>query len=194
VYWFDPFSLNQHPTPTGTVPTEELISAFGDRIEEFEATLIVASPWDNPAFLARAWCLFEYMCSYNARKPITILLPRQQEEAFAKGLGDNFRVIYEALGRIDSRKAEAKEDADLKAINALVERTVSHGGLNKMAMEAMRKWLVETGFEQERRLRAGGKARRQDLLGLSIFALNYVAATGTVGRRRTCGEGMPGRP
>ena len=55
VYWFDPFSLNQHPTPSGTVPTEQLISAFGDRIKEFEATLIVASPWDNPAFLARAW-------------------------------------------------------------------------------------------------------------------------------------------
>ena len=66
-------------------------------------------------------CLFEYMCSHNADKPITILLPRQEEEAFVKGLGDNFRVIYEALGRIDSRKAEAKEDADLKAINASVQ-------------------------------------------------------------------------
>jgi hypothetical protein len=139
-------------------------------------------------------CLFEYMCSYNARKPIIILLPRRQEEAFAKDLANNIKVVYEALGRIDSRKAEAKVDADKMAINALVERTVSHSGLNKMAMQEMRKWLVETGLKQERRLRAGGKARRQDLLGLSIFALNYVAATGTVGRRRTCGEGMPGRP
>ena len=58
VYWFDPFSLNQHPTPNGEpVPTNKLIEAFGDRIKEFDSTLIVASPWDNPAFLDRAWCV-----------------------------------------------------------------------------------------------------------------------------------------
>ena len=58
VYWFDPFSLNQHPVPGGTVPTKDLIAAFGDRILEFQATLIVAAPWNNPAFLDRAWCCF----------------------------------------------------------------------------------------------------------------------------------------
>ena len=54
-FWYDPFSLSQHPPPGGTAPTEQLLAAFGDRIQEFSATLIVASPWDNPAFLARAW-------------------------------------------------------------------------------------------------------------------------------------------
>ena len=58
VYWFDPFSLNQHPVPGGTVPTKDLIAAFGDRILEFQATLIVAAPWNNPAFLDRAWYCF----------------------------------------------------------------------------------------------------------------------------------------
>jgi len=57
VYWFDPFSLCQH-TEGKVVETEQLLRAFGDRIKEFNATLIVASPWKNPAFLSRAWCLF----------------------------------------------------------------------------------------------------------------------------------------
>lgn len=55
VFWFDPFSLNQHPVPGGTLPTAALIEAFGNRIIEFEATLIVAHPWNEPAFLKRAW-------------------------------------------------------------------------------------------------------------------------------------------
>jgi hypothetical protein len=58
VFWFDPFSLNQHPPPGGTAPTDDLIAAFGDRIKEFEATLIVASPWQSPAFLTRSWSTF----------------------------------------------------------------------------------------------------------------------------------------
>jgi tetratricopeptide (TPR) repeat protein len=160
IYWFDPFSLNQHPTPSGKVPTEELISAFGDRIEEFEATLIVASPWDNPAFLARAWCLFEFMCSHNAKKPITIMLPRKQEEAFVKDLGDNWQVLHQALARIDSRTAQAKEQDDLQAINQEIQVTVTHHELNKMALTSMREWLVKTGLEQERRLRADKDRKR----------------------------------
>ena len=160
IYWFDPFSLNQHPTPSGKVPTEELISAFGDRIEEFEATLIVASPWDNPAFLARAWCLFEFMCSHNAKKPITIMLPRKQEETFVKDLDDNWQVLQQALARIDSRTAQAKEQDDLQAINQEIQVTVTHHELNKMALTSMREWLVKTGLEQERRLRADKDRKR----------------------------------
>jgi hypothetical protein len=50
-YWFDPFSLNQH-NDTGVVDTTILEKAFGEQIQEIGATLIVASPWSDPAFLA----------------------------------------------------------------------------------------------------------------------------------------------
>jgi len=163
VFWFDPFSLNQHPRPAGIVPTSEMISAFGDRIQEYQATLIVASPWDKPAFLARAWCLFEFMCSHNARKPTTIMLPRKQEEAFVRDLGENWKVT-DMLAKVDSRNAEAKMPEDLQAIHQQIEQTVTYHELNKMATTRMREWLVETGLEQEKRLRAKAEEGKQELL------------------------------
>ena len=89
---FDPFSLNQHGT--GVVETSELESAFGDRIKEIGATLIVASPWNNPGFLARAWCLFELMTSVKVGVEPTIMLPERQERAFLDSLVENWRVVF----------------------------------------------------------------------------------------------------
>jgi hypothetical protein len=175
VFWFDLFSLNQHPTPSGKVATKDLISAFGNRIEEYQATLIVASPWDSPAFLARAWCLFEFMCSQNANKPITIMLPRQQEEAFVKDLGKDWQVLHQALARIDSRNAQAKEQDDLRAINQQIEESVTHHELNKIALTEMRRWLVETGLEQERRLRGQKHAETAEL---SMGSICHASANG----------------
>jgi len=77
VYWFDPFSLNQHPVPgKGTVPTDQLIAAFGDRILEFESTLIVASPWNNPAFLNRAWYCVLCVFFIFVPLPVSSFLPQ----------------------------------------------------------------------------------------------------------------------
>ena len=89
--------------------TEVLQVAFGEQIKAIGATLIVASPWNNPAFLNRAWCLFELMTSVNVGVEITILLPLAEHEAFVEGLGKNIEVVFEALARIDARKAGARE-------------------------------------------------------------------------------------
>ena len=90
-FWFDPFSLNQHGD-NGVVDTAVLEVAFASQIESIGATLIVASPWDNPAFLARAWCLFELLTSTNVGVPITILLPHKQHSKFLLNLKENFQV------------------------------------------------------------------------------------------------------
>ena len=101
-------------------------------------------------------CLFEFMCSHNAHKPITIMLPERQEKKFAENLKTDWGVVYKALATIDSRNAKAREPDDLRAINQLIQDTVTHSELNKMAMEKVLAWLVETGLEQERRLQNAG--------------------------------------
>ena len=73
-FWFDPFSLCQIKEPQFgenqdkvIVSTELLEKAFGDQIKAIGSVLIVASPWDNPAFLCRAWCLFELYMAANQK-------------------------------------------------------------------------------------------------------------------------------
>ena len=154
-FWFDPFSLNQH-SDTGVVDTATLEHAFGDNILSIGSTLIVSSPWNDPCFLNRAWCLFELMTSINVKVPVEILVPHAQEQIFVKDLANNFEVVYEALARIDSRKAQAREAKDLEAINRAIERTATHAGLNIMANKAMRKWLLDTVLGEEIRLKQSG--------------------------------------
>ena len=77
-FWFDPFSLNQHSN-SGVVDTATLEHAFGDNIRSIGSTLIVSSPWHDPCFLNRAWCLFELLTSINVNVPLQIYVPLTQE-------------------------------------------------------------------------------------------------------------------
>ena len=150
-YWFDPFSLNQH-SDGGVVETEVLEQAFGESIRAIGATLIVSSPWDNPCFLNRAWCLFELMSSVNVGVPVEIVLPRAEEVLFVNALREDWKVVYKALAEIDSRKAQAKEAKDLEAIHRAVERSVTHAGLNKLVNQQLREWLIEMAKKELLRL------------------------------------------
>jgi hypothetical protein len=72
IFWFDPFSLNQHGEG-GVVDTKELEKAFGLQIKSIGATLIVASPWDNPSFLNRAWYRVALPTLFPVSHPVLVL-------------------------------------------------------------------------------------------------------------------------
>ncbi len=173
-FWFDPFSLNQVPSSgePAVLSTETLEKVFGDQIKAIGSVLIVASPWDDPAFLSRAWCLFELYMAVHKQVKLTILCPERESTVFLKELEVNWRAVYSALGRIDARKAEAREQADLDAIFASVERTCGFDGLNTLALEKTRKWVFETVSKEEKRLRELGSSDNDQLLGFSKFLLS----------------------
>ncbi len=184
-FWFDPFSLNQHGEG-GVVDTEDVEIALSEQIKSIGATLIVSSPWNGPIFLERAWCLFELLISVNLNVPITTLLPFAEHEAFLKSVAGNFRVVYEALAKIDSRKSQAREQRDLDAINEKVSRTATHAGLNKIANTQMRKWLVTTALDHEKNLfKTGGEAlwSFQSELCVMLLDLGELDEAERVGRQ-----------
>ena len=154
-----------------------LEKAFSEQIKRIGATLIVSSPWQKPAFLDRAWCLFELMVSCNVQVETTIMLPSAQQRDFVEQLADNWEVVYEALAGIDSRRATAREPKDLKAISRAVESSVGYAGLNKLANGRMLEWLMGSAREEEERLREEG-----DELALADFQYSRGAMCWQLGR------------
>ena len=105
--------------------------------------------------------------------------------------------VYEALGRIDSRKATAREKKDLDAINAMVAATATHAGLNKLANKEMRRWLVETALGEEARLQEAGGGKPlfafQRVLCIMLLELGELAEAERAGRASVAGrEGVLG--
>jgi len=181
-YWFDPFSLNQHNPGNVVLTPDQLEKAFGEQIRSLGSVLIVASPWNDPAFLSRAWCLFELFVSVETKVQLEISLPTQQRKLFIQGLQENWRVVYDAFGRIDCRKARAREQRDLDAIFASIQRTVGFDYVNALALREMRAWLARSVLQEERRLQEESKdpleiANFQHTEGILLWQLgNQVEA------------------
>jgi len=149
-YWFDPFSLNQH-TDNMVMQTAVLEQAFGDQIKGIGKTLIIASPWEEPQFLSRAWCLFELYISVHTKVDVSIQLPERQRKLFIESITKDCMACVNSMERIDVRKAQAFVEADKNAILSAVEKSVTFDGLNKMALTRMREWWVNTILDEEAR-------------------------------------------
>ncbi len=53
-FFFDVLCLNQHEDGFKESPAT-MIKKLGSRIKSIGSTLVVASPWNDPAFLGRKW-------------------------------------------------------------------------------------------------------------------------------------------
>ena len=150
-FWFDPFNLNPHTSQTVLTPAE-LEKVFGDQIQGIGAVLVVASPWNDPVFLKRAWCLFELYKSVERKVSLVIRQPRSQERAFLDDLNAGSVAIYDILSSIDGRKAEARIEADRKAIVSAIEASIGFVELNKLALSVSREWLADVSLKELKRL------------------------------------------
>eukprot|EP00040_Diaphanoeca_grandis_P037971 m.252141 g.252141 ORF g.252141 m.252141 type:complete len:389 (-) comp33902_c0_seq8:1036-2202(-) len=57
--WICSLCLNQHRI-AATLSPEQLAKEFGERVESIGRVLPMLENWQNPGYVKRAWCLFEY--------------------------------------------------------------------------------------------------------------------------------------
>jgi tetratricopeptide (TPR) repeat protein len=148
-FWFDIVVNNQHGA--GERPFEWWKTTFTRSVESIGCTLVVMSPWDDPIYVRRAWCLFEFYVTSATKTKMEILLTKGDEAKFVDYLIDDFDVkhggVYEKISHIDIEKAEAFKQTDLDAIKEIV-RTQLEGGfarLNGIVFDELRKWIVAVG-------------------------------------------------
>lgn len=158
VFWYDPFCLH-HENSKAVVDTAVLEAAFTAQVRGIGQTLIIGTPWSNPHFLSRAWCLFELLTSVDLGVPLHVRIPPSQQALFLDTMrGDLNRSslegsVHAALARIDSRRAQAREQRDLEFIRRRVESTVGFHGLNSLALKEMRRFWIDSVMAEERKMR-----------------------------------------
>ena len=154
--WIDIFTVNQHNQTCSQwgcacgslrqLPAQEWWSgAFKDAIVSFKRMLIVMEPWNKPAPLTRAWCLWELLCAVEGAAQIDVVLSPREEAAFKEALEDDFDSIIASLSNVDARKADAFKHEDLAMIRGAVEADVGFEKINIVAIGLMRDWVAARG-------------------------------------------------
>ena len=121
--WICSLCLNQHRIGKQDQTPEQLESEFGPRVLSIGRILPMLEPWNDPAYLSRAWCLFELYTAIgeHERVEINIILTEEQHAAFVTAMAvEGYNTIDVALNRIQSAKATASRPADLAAIQGLI--------------------------------------------------------------------------
>eukprot|EP00047_Mylnosiga_fluctuans_P008520 m.259027 g.259027 ORF g.259027 m.259027 type:complete len:778 (+) comp22129_c0_seq1:110-2443(+) len=143
-FWFDAVCNNQHDSRAK--PFEWWCTLFKESIRAIGTMLVVASPWDSPLPITRAWCLFEMYSALDTEAAVKIAIPPSQNRGFIETLktsfdGDCFTKIFM---RLDLKNAEASRPEDQQQIFEVVRQ--QEGGflkLNTTVKEFLRKQYLE---------------------------------------------------
>lgn len=141
--WICFFCNNQYrilESATDTGP-DELKEAFESNLAKAGRMLILLDSFERPAYITRAWCIFEtYVCIDN-KFPMTIILPEHAEDLFRQKMetAGGLRNLRQEFGAIDARSAKASSQADQQMIRDLILRTTGYNVVN----EAVKKCLLD---------------------------------------------------
>ena len=132
-----------------TETPESLANEFGPRVVQIGRLLPMLTPWDDPIYVKRAWCLFELFTAiqHHGEVEIAIVLPPSERSDFEAALSDGgYGQLETVLSEIDSAAAEASEHADLEAIHQYVE-TLPGGfdALDTAVRLHLQGWFAEQG-------------------------------------------------
>ena len=139
--WISFFSINQHVA--GERPMDFWSGTFMSSIKEIGHVVMVAMPYDNPAPLTRAWCLWEVYCAVRTESKFEVAMDKDEEIAFVNDMIQNFTSFFDLLGNIDTRKSEAFKPHDKEAIHEAVRREVGFDALNSLVYKPLRDWTID---------------------------------------------------
>ncbi|CAE7239323.1 SWA2, partial [Symbiodinium sp. KB8] len=96
---------------------------FESRVRSTGHILALLSPWHNPQYLTRIWCVFELWVACE-RKDVTleVIMSEEAEEQFHASLAASGMIsVWKAFGCVQIQKAKASVLADRQNILRLVE-------------------------------------------------------------------------
>jgi tetratricopeptide (TPR) repeat protein len=154
--WICAFCNNQHRVVDGTVPFEDFKYVFKKRVQGIGNILAMMTPWYDPGYLKRVWCIFE-MYSANADQGTSIQIimpPRQKRSLMAAVLkptderGKNgLDELFATLASTKVEHASASRTQDKDNILRLVEDGPGCTKFNADINHLLRAWIRDTVFE-----------------------------------------------
>ncbi len=145
--WICCLCNNMHRINTdNNVPFEEMQELFRTKVVGIGKVVAMLTPWDNPVYIQRVWCIFELFTAFNNEDDgckLEILLPENQRENMFGAIKDgDMNSVYDAMDKIDIMKANATKPRDKENILKIVED--SKGGateLNQSVKDFLREWI-----------------------------------------------------
>ena len=64
--------------------------------------LALVTPWEEPSYVGRAWCVYELLCAATTNTAIHIEVPLAERDSFMRGLFNNPRLIDNIMSRVSS--------------------------------------------------------------------------------------------
>eukprot|EP00041_Stephanoeca_diplocostata_P031082 m.959446 g.959446 ORF g.959446 m.959446 type:complete len:1169 (-) comp23882_c0_seq47:1609-5115(-) len=138
--WICSLCVNQHNLPSNPAAT------FEQRIVSIGTLLPLLSPWNDPVYVKRLWCLYElWLASRNTDCTVEVLFPENEvyqiREELHRGTTsavasrDKFKHVLDGIHCAD---AEATMAQDRKFIRAQIEKTTGFKILDEVVQNRLR--------------------------------------------------------
>jgi len=131
---------------------------FENRVRSTRHILALLSPWDNPVYVTRIWCVFELWAACEMDCTLEVILSDEAEQQFRKGLAaDGMSTVWQVFNRVQIQRAKATVSNDRDNILRLVdpaartdkEYDVSEKvkRLNQMVVQRLQRWCTDTSAQ-----------------------------------------------
>lgn len=153
--WLDVFCANQ-PKLTAS-KLEEAVRKQNEKIlteglhiaiANFEQRVMFLDKWDEPAALARAWCVWEIFGVAKAKKQIEIALTQSEYDSYIHTLRTDYFSITGKISKLDAKKAACFSKSDLEMIQSAIERESFFAAVNDIILSQLRLWVENTAEMQ----------------------------------------------
>ena len=141
--WFDPFVNNQwHASSNGF---EWWSTTFKQAISSIGRVCVILSPWSNPTYFKRAWCLWEMYCAIDSGSELGIAMSPREMECFVKELCSDLDIIYKHYAIINITDSTCWDLSDYEKIHTAIRATTgSYEMMNKIIFGGLRDWMIST--------------------------------------------------
>ena len=135
------------------VPFNEFRDVFQSKVLGIKNVIALLSPWDEPIYLTRAWCVLElFTASQEEECNLTIEMPESTRDDLktllmtSRSANNVVNKMYSTLGNTAIERAEASVPSDKENILKLVREGEDggYGGLDIKVNELIRQWNKTT--------------------------------------------------
>jgi len=166
--WLCCICVNQHRVKERQEKGEKVefntfSQTFGGKVNSIGNVLAMLSPWDDPLYIQRLWCIYEFTMAMNADDVnLVIILPTRQKALFKESLYQaqgisSVSKIFHALGNIEIQSAKASYDEDRRnilenvapgiSIDNSIEMNKACAKYNEDVVRKLQSWFVDTIHE-----------------------------------------------
>ena len=146
--WIDFLCINQHRVieakKHGDSGLLNFESDFPQLLSQIGHLLAMMTPWNNPVYVERIWCIYEFYTAYTTGCDISIIMPETEIESIhADIFGDtgDLNVLYNVFGRTEIENAVSSYESDGDIILSLIRTTVGYDELNHKVNELLHCWI-----------------------------------------------------